>query len=114
MRRHVLAALALLPLWAACQDADVSRAVGARCDRSAECDDRCLVSDNWPGGFCTLDCDRDTDCPSGTACIREDDSGVCAYTCETDRGCVFLGTGYVCTDRDSIIDGAEKVFVCRG
>lgn len=100
---------------AACQDADVSRAVGARCDRSAECDDRCLApSEDWPGGFCTLDCDSDADCPADTACIQEEGGAVCAYTCVTDPGCAFLGTGYTCTERDPQPEGGAKVTVCRG
>ena len=112
MRSLLLCALLSI---AACQDADVSRAVGARCDRSSECEDRCLApSGDWPGGFCTLDCDRDDDCPADTACIREDNGGVCAYLCETDPGCAFLGGGYGCKDRDAIVEGDPKVLVCRG
>jgi hypothetical protein len=105
---------------AACQDVDVSRSVGARCDISAECDDRCLApSVEWPGGFCTLDCDSDSDCPADTACVLEANSGVCAYLCVTDPGCDFLGegadgVGYGCKERDAHPDPTMKVMVCRG
>ncbi len=115
MPRPLFIEVALALALAACQDTNVSRAVGARCDRSADCDDRCLTpSGDWPGGFCTLDCDRDDDCPSDTACVREDTGGVCAYTCATDPGCEFLGAGYACKERDAVVDGDPKVLVCRG
>jgi hypothetical protein len=117
MRSPTLIALTALALTAlaACQDSDVSRAVGARCERSSDCDDRCLgPSGDWPGGFCTLDCDSDSDCPPDARCVREDDSGICAYACFTDPGCVFLGNGYTCKERDSVRDAAIKVTVCRG
>lgn len=107
--------LLLLALASACQDSDVSRALGARCDRSAECEDRCLApSEDWPGGFCTLTCDTDADCPNDAACIDESSSGVCAFTCVGDTGCVFLGGGYTCIERDAHEAGASPVKVCRG
>ena len=117
MRSPMLIALGALACgaFAACQDSDVSRAVGARCERSSDCDDRCLgPSGDWPAGFCTIDCDSDSDCPSDAACVREDDSGVCAFTCLADPGCSFLGAGYACKERDSIRDTSVKVLVCRG
>jgi hypothetical protein len=104
-------ALALV-LLASCQNADVSRAVGARCDTNADCDTKCLVPDgDWPGGFCTMLCDSDTNCPEGTRCIDQD-GGVCAFACTTDPDCTFLGA-YTCQSRDSHGGGA-KVDVCRG
>ena len=104
--------LILLVLVGACQDSEVSRAVGARCVRAADCEDRCLApSGDWPGGFCTLTCVDDRDGPGDAACI-DDEGGVCAFLCETDPGCSFLGGGYTCTERDA--RDAPKVFVCRG
>ena len=48
---------------AGCQSSDVSRELGARCDSSSECDDRCLTpSADWPEGFCTIRCETDVDC----------------------------------------------------
>jgi hypothetical protein len=98
-----------------CHSSDVSRSIGARCDLSAECDERCLgPSTDWPDGFCTITCDGDADCPSDTACIDEQGAGVCAFTCQTDPGCAFLGTGYRCVDRDRHGDAGNRVAVCRG
>jgi hypothetical protein len=105
----------LLALVGGCQaSSNVSRSLGARCDRSTECDDRCLApSMEWPGGFCTVDCDSDSVCGDDGACIDESGGGVCAFTCTDDRQCTFLGTGYVCRERDAHGLGA-KVMVCRG
>jgi hypothetical protein len=103
---------ALAPL-AGCQDSEVSRVLGARCDRPADCDDLCLVpSEDWPGGFCTQRCTTDRDCPLDAACIEED-GGVCAFACDADPGCTFLGAGYECKQRDRTGDTGE-VMVCRG
>ena len=105
----------ILALLGACQDSDVSRALGARCDLSAECEDRCLEpSLEWPGGFCTLTCDTDADCPRDAACVDESTSGVCAFTCTTIDQCTFLGAGYDCKERDAHEVGAPPVKVCRG
>jgi hypothetical protein len=112
--RPVLVTALLVVLVAACQSSDVSRSIGARCDKSVECDDRCLEpSAEWPGGFCTLDCDVDEGCGDDGACIDESGGGVCAFTCSDDRQCAFLGTGYACSERDSHA-GGTKVMVCRG
>ena len=105
-------ALALLAL-AACQSSDVSRSIGARCDLSAECDDRCLVDATaWPGGFCSLTCDTNEQCDHGV-CIQEQGGGVCAFTCGSDPDCAFLGAGYGCKARDGHTGGL-KVMACRG
>jgi hypothetical protein len=115
MMRMVLVGSALAMVLAACQSSDVSRAVGARCDRSVDCDDRCLgPSGDWPGGFCTIDCDSDDDCDIDAACIDEEGGGVCAFTCTLDAGCDFLGAGYTCKERDGHPAGAPQVTVCRG
>ena len=98
---------------AACQDADVSREMGARCDTSDECDDRCLVpSVDWPGGFCTVRCETDRDCRNDSACLEEE-GGVCAFLCSEDLGCAFLGPDYGCKERDAR-GGVGKRMVCRG
>jgi hypothetical protein len=109
-----LARLALVMLaLVACQDSDVSRAVGARCVDSSECDDRCLPpSGDWPGGFCTVHCEVDLDCPGLAVCIEEE-GGICAFACSADPGCLFLGNGYKCVERDAR-GGAGKRMVCRG
>ena len=110
--RPAILMLALISA-AACQSSDVSRELGARCDLSSECDERCLSGADWPGGFCSVTCDSAADCGDGAACIREGDSGVCAFTCTTDPGCAFLGQGYGCKERD-VHNVDAKVMVCRG
>ena len=109
--RYAVFAVALL---VGCQSSDVSRELGARCDRNADCDERCLEpSAEWPGGFCTISCDGDADCPSDSACVDEGGGSVCAFTCMTDPQCAFLGPGYACKERDHHTVGG-KVTVCRG
>lgn len=108
--RIMLITLALV----ACNSSDVSRQVGARCDRAAECDETCLgPSGDWPGGFCSISCDTDDDCPDDAACIEEGGAAFCAFTCGSDPHCAFLGDGYTCKERDARGVGA-KVLVCRG
>jgi hypothetical protein len=111
MRWMTIAATAGLVL-AACTSSDVSRTIGARCDQSSECDDRCLApSASYPGGMCTLSCDDDGACPGDTRCAG-DDGGVCLYECGGDGDCSFLGQGWTCQERDGRPDG--RVMVCRG
>ena len=106
--------LAVVAVWLiACQSSYVSRELGARCDSSNECDDRCLgPSSDWPGGFCTVHCEIDLDCPEDSACVEEE-GGVCAYACTADASCGFLGVGYGCKERMAR-GGAGMRFVCRG
>jgi hypothetical protein len=97
----------------ACQSEPVSRTLGARCDLSSECEQRCLApSGDWPGGFCTIACDTDANCPSGARCIG-DIGGVCAFACTTNADCEFLVGGYTCQDVDPR-SGGVKVKVCHG
>lgn len=105
--------LAIACALAACQSSDVSRELGARCDASDDCDDRCLPpSADWPDGFCTTRCETDNDCESGAACLEEE-GGVCAFTCGIDIECGFLGSGYACKERGAR-GGAGTRMVCRG
>lgn len=109
------AALVLVGLLAAgCQSSDVSRELGARCDTSDECDDRCLPpAGEYPGGFCTVVCNDSGDCPSDSACADRD-GGVCLFTCTADAQCAFLGDGWTCKDEDERGVADKKVMVCRG
>jgi hypothetical protein len=102
----------LLLALTACQSFDVSRTLGARCDLSSECAQKCLGPDtDWPGGFCTIACDSSAGCPEKSACVEEA-GGICAFTCRDDTSCAFLGA-YTCMMLDSHGGGA-KVMVCRG
>ncbi|MEJ7597330.1 MAG: hypothetical protein WKG01_05410 [Kofleriaceae bacterium] len=109
MRRAIMFALGL----AACQDAAVSRQLGARCGTPDECDDRCLpASVDYPAGFCTVECDSSSECPGDAACVA-DEGGSCLFTCSDDDDCGFLGETWACQDRASR-GQLTKVSVCRG
>ena len=100
-------------LASSCSDDLVSRAIGARCDKASECEQRCLApSEDSPGGFCTIACDSDRDCPDDARCVDQDD-GVCLFSCGADADCTFLGAGWRCRSRDAQ-PGPNEVMVCRG
>ena len=105
--------LSLTLVFVACSpSSNVGRDVGARCDSSDECDDRCLAPEDFPGGFCSLSCDTAGDCPGGTACV-DVEGGVCLFTCSDATGCEFLGQGYEC-ETEEFGDGSDgTVEVCR-
>ena len=105
-------ALLLLAFVCGCNDDAVSRAVGARCDRVDECDDRCLAGPEYPDGFCTVDCTSSGDCPSGACVARE--GGVCLLTCSDDVDCRFLGMGWTCHEDSRRESPDQMVMVCRG
>jgi hypothetical protein len=102
-----------LAVAAGCTSSEVSRTLGARCDRSDECDERCLVDDatDWPGGFCTISCDDDRACPGNSRCVAEL-GGVCLVGCATDDDCRFLGETWGCVQAEARPEG--QVMVCRG
>ena len=108
-------AIALAGLLAACgADSDVSRTLGARCDTSAECDDRCLPpSGEFPDGFCTIACNDSTECPARSTCI-DDNGGSCLFECTDDASCAFLGVAWTCKERDVRGGSGGKAMVCRG
>jgi len=98
----------------ACQSSDVSRRVGARCDQSSECDQRCLGPDvEFPGGFCTIACDHSSDCPTNASCV-DDQGGACLFHCLADIDCAFLGDGWRCQVQDERNNNGVKVTVCLG
>lgn len=100
--------------FVACGGADVSRELGARCDRPADCADRCLgPSGDYPDGFCTVDCTRSEDCPSDGACVDED-GGFCLFRCEVPSDCDFLGPDWTCKALTLRADPTREVLVCRG
>ena len=101
-----------------CDDSDVSRRVGARCDTSDDCDERCLASGlQYPGGFCSVTCASNADCPGNAVCAvigsASDPDAVCLFTCANDGACAFLGEAWACQPLDRA-DGGNKVKVCRG
>jgi len=109
-------ALILVLLVAACgADATVSRDLGARCSAAADCDDRCLAGDPWPGGLCTRNCVSDRECPSDSICDPDEDA--CLYSCLDDRDCTFLGDvagrGWVCRARGGSDAGPGRL-TCVG
>lgn len=111
MRTAILAIVGALA--AACQQSDVSRSVGARCDVADDCDQRCLApSTKYPGGFCTTTCGSRNDCPDRTTCVTSE-GGVCLFTCTTDPDCLFLGEGWHCLSLD-LQGGGIQVKVCAG
>jgi hypothetical protein len=111
--RSLVGALVTAALLAACQNNDVSREVGARCEQASECDERCLSPGNdYPGGFCTIACSSRDDCPLDTTCADRE-GGVCMFECTRDTDCTFLGTGWRCNAVD-LRGGGIKVMVCRG
>jgi len=92
----------------------VSRALGARCDSSDECDDRCLPPGaKFPGGFCSSSCEAAVDCPADSSCI-DAEGGVCLFDCFDDGECAFLGPGWRCLEVPLRDDGTRKVKVCLG
>lgn len=76
-------------------DSEVSRSLGARCDLSSECDERCLTGPRFPGGLCSESCDRDADCQGGASCL-ELEGGICLFSCREESDCRFLGEGWLC------------------
>lgn len=106
------AIIAIVGALLACQSSDVSREVGARCDSSDECDERCLAGGAYPGGFCSVSCNSRDECPSDTTCA-DLDGGVCLFECSGDASCTFLGAGWRCASTD-LRGGGIKVMVCRG
>ena len=107
------AILAIVGALAGCQSSDVSRAVGARCDVTSDCDQRCLAPGvDYPGGFCTIACSSRSDCPDNATCADRE-GGICLFTCTTDTDCEFLGAGWRCKSAD-LRNGGIKVMVCAG
>lgn len=110
---RVIVAWLVAGALAGCQSSDVSRELGARCDRTADCDSRCLLpSVDYPGGFCTLACNTASECPDGSTCA-DNDGGVCLFQCTGNSECTFLGPGWTCKQVDAR-GGQTTVMVCRG
>ncbi len=106
----------VLSITGSCGSADVSRALGARCDNNSDCDERCQDGNDYPGGFCTLSCDLNQDCPAGALCTNRD-NGICLFGCRPSEAgtdeCRFLGVGWRCEPQPGREAGSE-VSVCIG
>lgn len=114
MRIAIVIALGALAMLGCGASSDVSRAVGARCNSSTECDGRCLPpSDTFPDGFCTIVCNDPSECPSDTTCI-DDEGGSCLFQCTDDASCAFLGAAWHCIERDVRGGSGGKAMVCHG
>lgn len=112
--RSVVAAAAALALAGCGVGSAVSRTIGARCDRSDECDDRCLPpSALFPGGFCSVSCEASADCPADASCA-DLEAGVCLFDCLDDRECEFLGLDWRCVDVALRGDATRRVSICLG
>jgi hypothetical protein len=109
----LFATAALVAVLAGCGvNSDVDREIGARCDDSGDCDDRCLADPvDYPGGFCSVFCENDGDCSSSTSCVALE-GGACLFGCATSVDCEFLGQGWLCVPADAI--GGGQVMICRG
>ncbi|WP_428262666.1 hypothetical protein [Haliangium sp.] len=101
------------------EPAAVSRALGARCERHGDCDERCLGDDDqrYPDGFCSLSCDRHRDCPAGAVCAAVA-GGVCLFACDAPEACAFLGPEWTCMTQPArslrADDPPREVQVCLG
>jgi hypothetical protein len=109
-----MAMIALLLVAGCSSDHEVSRELGARCDATSDCDERCLPPDNdYPGGFCTVSCITTNECPGSSSCADRE-GGICLFDCFDDRDCTFLGDGWTCKDTNAREQEGLKVKVCRG
>ncbi len=95
-------------LMLGCSTSDVSRSLGARCESERECDELCLMGNNFPDGFCSVTCESDADCPDDARCVRGQ-GGRCLFRCNDDDDCQFLGDEWDC-ENESNASGR----VCRG
>jgi hypothetical protein len=68
---------------------------GAPCGRGLGCEGglACVVSDLFPGGYCSRECRDDGVCPEGSRCDGGYLDGLCLATCETSGDC---RAGYHC------------------
>lgn len=107
--------LLALVITSGCQDNDVDRSVGARCDMSSECDERCLgPSGKFPDGFCTVSCDNSNDCNASDLACVDSDGGACLFRCVSDGDCTFVGPGWKCKAFSERGNGDVQVSVCAG
>jgi hypothetical protein len=91
-------------------EGEIDDVVGAACGSDRDCEARCYIGGDFPGGFCSLPCASDNDCPTDTYCMSES-GGVCMFACPA-FDCTRLGPGWECRDRSRQNGGS--VNVCSG
>lgn len=91
-------------------DGDIDQTVGDSCVDDRDCEDRCFLGGDFPGGFCSLACETDNDCPGDTFCMSES-GGVCMYACPP-FDCSRLGNDWECRSKSRKNGG--DVNVCAG
>lgn len=104
----------LILMLAACGGAasSTSKVVGGACATDRDCDHRCITSDTFGGGMCTVSCTTDNDCPTGSACLASSHDGpFCAVTCSIDSDCSNFGRGWVCKSQSHQSGG--NISICR-
>jgi hypothetical protein len=89
---------------------NIDDVVGDSCRSDRDCDTRCYLGDDFPGGFCSLPCSSDRDCPSDTYCMSTN-GGVCMFACP-EFDCRRLGADWQCRERSRA--GGGSVRVCSG
>lgn len=110
--KSLVIALACAFVAAACghDGGDIDEVVGDSCTSDRQCEERCFIGGDFPGGFCSLSCSSDNDCPEDTFCMTAS-GGVCMFACPS-FDCSRLGAGWECGSK-SRQNGGE-VNVCVG
>ena len=89
---------------------DIDDVIGATCATDRDCEARCYLGGDFPGGFCSLPCESDNDCPPDTYCMSES-GGVCMFACPA-FDCGRLGEGWEC--RGESRKNGGSIDVCSG
>jgi hypothetical protein len=89
---------------------DIDEVIGAACTSDRDCDTRCYLDNDLPGGFCSVSCQSDNDCPDDALCM-ETNGGMCMFACPA-FDCTRLGAGWKCGDRSRLSGGDANV--CTG
>lgn len=112
MRSFVISSLLLLAVGGCGghDTGDIDSVIGESCVSDRDCDTRCYVDGDFPGGICSVPCQSDNDCPSDTFCMKKA-GGVCLFACP-EFDCSRLGAGWACRDKDRQNGGT--VSVCIG
>jgi hypothetical protein len=103
----------LIVLVAACgghDTGDIDEVIGSACSSDRDCDTRCYLDPDFPGGICSQPCQSDLDCPADALCMSTN-GGMCLFACP-GFDCSRLGPGWSCRDRSRI--GGGDANVCSG